>query len=738
MRSSSFTTSTSTTPTPPNAITRGGSPRADDADSRSSSHSDSEGGQKPSLTTKVATTPSLPELVPPNPNAHLMSKTAGLVDILLRSPNSEAKEVGRSLANILKRCQRDGVSAESLQKIQDICLMLSGLAWGRDGIGLGDAEHQKFETLVDEVFNASNRPEATQGDDSSASRSEKSDAESSPKKRMKRKVRSGEAPGSEGAEKKKSKTSGIAISTPKLTSPYPSKPPSTTATTGNSSTTTTTTTTTTTASTSFGASSSHSASTDSPPVSPRPGFSIAELVSGAKPTGDSASLLGRIAKNLSTFATQFETLVEFGHAIDRSNWSAIQQAQEIVKSLLETAGEPTSQLGWANELGKLNGAITALNKALQSAEKNARDVNHRDFDKAEFKKHANAMTRGLKKIQEKVSELQSLTEQPMSPRSTSGASPADAVSRVRSQSGGAKAHPSLSTFGRKAGKSILPNANDAPNSPRSPRRSMLGSVPAPSLKSNIQGASTTTTTTSLFGAPPPRPIAPLPAAPLAVPFAAPLLTPSMPLAPPTSPRVALPPQRQPERLRPARAPGTNAGAADQSIAKLKFALGKYSMRNLMQSVAVEGNSVVPTGQASSTVSTASSAVAAVQASSVDGNAGEPMHELRSLLSTPSARSLLQRFRVEGDSVVANAEAPTPTTVATLPTEASGALSDDDVAELLQKLEDGNDDLLKDMIDLLEGATHEPETEQSIDDTVILSSSSDDSENVRHDGDAADA
>lgn len=722
------TTATSTTPTSPNAATRSGSPHADDADSRSGSHSDAEGGSKPSLTTKIATTPSLPELVPLQAHAQLRNNTTALVNILLRAPNSEANQIGKRLGDKWKGCERDGVNAKSLQEIQDICLMLTGLAWGRDGIGLGNAEHQEFEKLVDAVFNASNRPEATQSDAGLASRGEKDDTESPSRKRAKRKVRSGEAPGSEGAEKKKSKINDIEITSPKLMSPYPPRPATAAhATTGNSHTTTTTT-----ASPGLGAGSSHSASTDSPPLSPRHGFGIASSVSPAKSTGDSASLPGRIAKNLSTFATQFETLLGFGHAIDRSNWSAIQQAQEIVKSLLEPAGQPTSQLGRANELDKLSRAITSLNKALQSVQDDAAEVKHKDFDKVAFQNHARRMAKGLESIRTKVSELQSSTDQSMSPRSASGASPADAVSRVRSPSGGAKAHPSLYTFGRKAGKSIFQSGNadspvspqgNSPHSPRAARRSMLISVPVPNPKMNIETASTTATSASVASSSSPRTAATT--------LVMPLVTPSAPLSPPTSPRASLKPQPHPLRLRPASAQHADAG--EHSIAKLKTALGKYSMRNLLEGFAVDDNSVVPidtAGTASTTANTASSAVAAMPAPAVAGNAGGVPSDLRALLSGSSARNLLQRFRIEGDNVVANTEGQAPT--ASLPTQASGDLSDADIEELVMKVENGDADLIKSLIDSLEEALTEPVPEQSLEGTVILSSSSDEGESVQHD------
>ncbi|MDB5824394.1 MAG: hypothetical protein JWR21_3098 [Herminiimonas sp.] len=707
MRSSSSAPLNSNTPTSPNAARRVSPPHADDADSHSASHSDTEGSAKPSLNARIETTPSLPELVPPRTHAQLLNDTTALATILLRVRNSEANQIGKRLADISKRSQRDGVNAKSVQEIQDLCLMLSGLVWGRDGLGMGDIEHRQFEALVDKVFNESNRPEATQGNDSFVTIKEKSDPESPSKERAKRKNRSGEVPGSPGADKKRSKKNDIEISTPILTSPYPPKAATRIITTGNPAATPTTTantaSTATTSSTSMGASTSHSTSTDSPPLSPRRGFGILAAASATQSTGASASLLGRIATNLSTFVSQFETLVGFGHAIDRSKWSAIQDAQQIVKSLLESEGQPVSQLAHSNDLDKLSRAVTALNKALRAAEDGAGEVNHRNFDKAAFQKHARRMNKLLESIQSKVADLQLSTGRPMSPRSAPDAGPADAVGGVRSSSGGAKAHPSLATFGRKGGKSILQGVNgtalmtpqaDAPNSPRSPRRSMLISAPIVNLKSNNQDTATTATAKSVpaSSSPPPAPAE----------FALPLVS---PLAVPTSPRPILGAQKPPQRLRVP--PG--ASASGESIANLKAALGKYSKRDLMQGFAFEGNNVVPTGPASPA-------------------------DLRSLLSGPSARNLLQRFRIEGGNVVENDDGQ-PVAATSMPTQASGELSDADIAELLKKVEEGDADLIGRMIDSLDDAMQieDDVPQSSLDDTVILTSSSDESESV-HDND----
>jgi hypothetical protein len=649
-------------------------------------------------------------------------------------PNVEANQVGKRLAEICTSCKRDGVNATNQREIQDTCLMLAGLAQGRAELGMEPAEHQEFEELLDGVFKASNQPEATQGKDSAGSNNKKADAESPSKARVKRKIRSGEAPGSAGADKKKSRKDDVDISIPKLTSPYPPKAATPVATTGNSSTTTTSTATTaTTSSTNMGASASHSGSTDSPPVSPRRGFGISAPNSSTSEGGDSASLLGRIATNLSTFANQFDTLIGFGHTIDRSEWNSIQDAQIIVKSLLEAAGQPTSQLGRANELDKLSRAISALATALKSAMENAVNVKHRDFDKAGFQKHAKKMSQLLESIQSKVTGLRSATEQPMPPRSASGASSADAVSRVRSSSPGAKPHPSLSTFGRKGGRSMLQSANvvsplspkaDAPNSPRAARRSMLISAPVPHHAMNVAVASTTVQLAYAAG-----PSLPNPA--------------SAPLSPPTSPRALLKPQPQPSRLRPSTALQANSGGLNPSVAQLKTALGNYSMRNLMQGFAVEGNTVVPTGPVSSKATVVSPTVSAMSELAVPGNSGGNPAELRALLSGPSARNLLQRFRIDVGNVVANDNAPADATTS-LPTQASGELSDADIAELVKKVDEGDTGLLTRMIESLEEVVEDSVAEamddvddvmsaQSIEDTVILSSSSDEEKSV-HDND----
>jgi hypothetical protein len=638
-----------------------------------------------------------------------------LVNILLRAPNSDAYQLGKRLGEIGKECQRDGFGAKSLQGIQDHCRMLVGLAHGRAELSMEAAEHQKFVELLDTVFNASNPPEPAQAKDSSASTKEKADAESPSKARVKRKIRSGESPGSTGADKKKSKLN-LEISVPKLTSPYPTKVATAMATTGDLTTTTTT------ASIGIGPGASHSGSTDSPPVSPRRGFGISATTSPPGLAGGSASLLGRIANNLSTFATQFETLVEFGHAIDRSKWSAIQDAQKIVESLLELEGQPISQFGRTNEIDKLSHAITVLNTALQSAEKSAEDLNHRDFDKIAFQKHAKRMAGVLKNIQSKLADLQSATGQPTSPRS-----PSEFVGRLRSSSGGAKAHPSLSTFGRKAGKSILQGGyalspmspqGDAPTSPRAGRPSMLVSVPVPHLAMNVGIRSTTANT---------RTVASLTSPPSAAPVS---LTPGSPSAAPTSPRAVLGAQKRPQRLR----PSALAGDPDQSIATLKAALGKYSMRNLMQGYAVDGNNVVPTGAASSTANTASSTIAATPTQAVADNAEGDISDLRALLSGISARNLLQRFRAEVGDVVANDGAQAPVNTR-LPTQVSGDLTDTDIDELVKKVSEGDTELIGDLISSLEEALRAADDDvsaQSLEDTVIVSSSSDEDKSVHDD------
>lgn len=497
MRSSSSTpTAPNIKPTSSNAAVRSPSPPADNAKSRSSSFSEAE--SKPNLATRIPTSPSLPETVPSRSDAELRGNLGALAAILLRAPNQEAAAIGQTLAEISKACNRSGVDAGRRQQIEDICLTMSTLVWGIEGIGLEEAEHQKFEGLVDAVFNGCIQSTSAKGENDSASRSETGEVDSRAKRRMKRKVRSGESPGSEGADRKKSKKDEIEISTPKLVSPYPAKPPSVGPTAAASGTSSTTTVTTTSVRADGGA--SQLGNIDSPPISPRRGSIGNTPLAPNAPTGESAALLGRISTNLSTLATQFGDLCDFGHAIDRSKWSGLSQAQEIVGSLMAADGSSEAQLARTNELEKLSRAVTSLNQALQSAQRDAAEVKDPQFDMTEFKKHAKRMSRLLQSIQQKVADLLQASGNSLSPRAINLVSaPVDAVSRVRASSGGVRHKPSLSTFGRKSGKSIFQSASaDAPtspraealHSPRAARKSMLVSIPVANFKAHIEAAAT--------------------------------------------------------------------------------------------------------------------------------------------------------------------------------------------------------------------------------------------------------
>jgi hypothetical protein len=726
--------SSSTTPTSPNAIARGGSPHAGDADSRSGSHSDVESGQKPSLTTKVAKTPSLPAAVPPRSDAQLRGDLGALAVILLRAPNRQAAEIGQTLAEISRACARSGVDAGRRQQLEDVCLTLSALVWGPEGIGLETAEHRKFEGLVDAVFAACIQPAGAQGGDDSPSRIEAGEVDSPSKRRTKRKVRSGESPGSEGADRKKPKNDKIEISTPKLVSPYPAKPASAGANTtasGTATTATTSTTTTTVTTTSAGVDngSSQAANIDSPPISPRRGSIGSGPLVPTSPTGDSAALISRIATNLTTLATQFNDLCEFGHAIDRSKWSGLPLAREIVGSLMATAGSSEAQLARTNEFDKLARAVTSLSTALQSAQRDAAEVKHAQFDLAGFQKHAKRMSRLLQSIQLKVADLLQASGNPLSPHASNPVSaPVDALARVRASSGGASHKPSLSTFGRKSGKSIFQSASqgaptsphaEAPTSPRSARKSMLVSIPVANFKANREAASTAALApaASSFSAQPAVGTAAQPLAPAVA-----------PLSQPTSrrPQLKLQPQPQRLRLRPEVA-SAQAGEPDSSIVQLKAALGKLSSRNLLRGYAVEGDTVMATNSAWSSSTTATSGASAEATSAATNNPANTASSLRALLSGSSARNLLQRFRVEGANVVPGESAQTAARTS-LPTQASGDLTDADIEELVKKVENGSAELIDMMLESLtsleddQGAA--PAQSQSLDDTVILSASSD--------------